>query len=283
MTSNHEPFIRLIKNFFIKRMKKELKAKESNDWIWKTYQYALTGASLTKIAVMLNATYGEYKRFLDHHPSGRRAYKAAKIAIKPNKDYNLEDFIFGYLPSHLREYWSFLKLNSYHPEEELEIHKLKPDEKKMIFLHAWFKSDFNFSRACRLCGLNHRLVLQWKAEDMHFAELCARIQEVKKDLVESSVLKLIRQGHPYAAVEVNKVLNADRGYNPKVQLDVHGSMDCNVNLVNLEELQLPVDVLRCVLNAIRDKSCLNSCKGGTGAVLPADILQIESKIEEIQE
>ncbi len=78
-------------------------------------------------------------------------------------------------------------------------------------------------------------------------EVVKQTHEAKKDLFESALVGLVKQGEPSAVVFANKTLNRDRGYNDKVEVThVLGEQH------SVEDLQLSLEQRKEILAAIRD-------------------------------
>ena len=243
------------------------------DWIWKSYELALLGLSRKKIAEQLGTSEPTYLQFLKRHPSANRAIQAAqavKSKPKSKKSYTLDQFIYGYLPPHLREYYGILKLSVRDDEIEVNTAGLRMQERQILFLHTWYKSNFNFTSACRTCGVPYNTVRRWQNDEPKFGELCNMLQEVKKDFIEGAALGLVKKGNAGAILELNRSLNADRGYNPKFQVQVSGGIQHDIRFVDIERLNLPLDVQRLILERMR-------------AMQPLDLVSDAIEIEETQE
>jgi hypothetical protein len=81
-------------------------------------------------------------------------------------------------------------------------------------------------------------------------DLLVEVEQIKKDFFEEGLLKLVKAGDSSATIFGNRTLNRDRGYGEVTETRVSGVV--GVASLPLDKLNLPVDVLRVVLNAVRD-------------------------------
>jgi hypothetical protein len=123
-----------------------------------------------------------------------------------------------------------------------------------LWVHALICRNFNPSAACRAVNVSFDVVESWKRQDDRFRKLIEEIHEHKKNFFESQLVKLAKKGDVNAILFANRTLNRDRGYGDKTQVEISGSINHRVeNLLNLDELDLPPEVLRVILDHVRKK------------------------------
>lgn len=182
----------------------------------------------------------------------RKAMAVAEINNK-NKDISqLDDLILGRLPPELRSIWKKL-VNKEPLTKEMEMMLASKGEihRMRLLAYALIKCDFNATKACKLAGVPYRKFMVWSTTNLDFIRLMEEVRECKKDLAEESLIKLVKKGDRNAVIFVNKTLNKDRGYGQTVE--VNSQVTHNYNMINIEELDLPVEIKIAILNAIRNK------------------------------
>lgn len=101
-------------------------------------------------------------------------------------------------------------------------------KKKEQFLEVLKSNGNNISKACDAIGINRGTYYFWKESDKEFAQRCADMDEVIIDLVESSLMKRIKEGDTTATIFFLKTKGKHRGYVEKTQ--VEGTLDTNVRI-----------------------------------------------------
>jgi cytoplasmic iron level regulating protein YaaA (DUF328/UPF0246 family) len=101
-------------------------------------------------------------------------------------------------------------------------------KKKEQFLEVLKSNGNNISKACDAIGINRGTYYFWKESDKEFAQMCADMDEVIIDLVESSLMKRIKDGDTTATIFFLKTKGKHRGYVEKTQ--VEGRLDTNVRI-----------------------------------------------------
>jgi hypothetical protein len=120
--------------------------------------------------------------------------------------------------------------------------------RQRVWLFAYYGTDYSRSEACRLAGVDPEVVKGWLA-DKNFAALMRQMEDSKKDLYESALVGLVKQGEPSAVVFANKTLNRDRGYNDKVESTL------NVNVSHsVDDLGLSLEERKKLLEAVRARN-----------------------------
>lgn len=78
------------------------------------------------------------------------------------------------------------------------------------------------TRAAEQVGICRAVHYDWLKEDPEYAAAYAELTELKKDFVESKLLKLVNDGDTAATIFAAKTLCKDRGYVEKWQQEISG-------------------------------------------------------------
>lgn len=100
-----------------------------------------------------------------------------------------------------------------------------------------------------MVNMSRELWESWQRRDPEFVRMLDHLHQIKKDWAEGKMMQRVALGDTAATIFVNRTLNADRGYNPKVIVEHQGGvMHAHVDIENLE---LDVDTKRKLLAAVR--------------------------------
>ena len=166
------------------------------------------------------------------------------------KNDSFQNYILGKLSPEAKKVWEDIEfyIDADAPTTPDEIQDVSVSIRKEIFLQALVSCSYNFSKACRIAGINRLTYDNWYTGDLSFHELVKEIQVAKKDFFENALMDLVEQRYPGAVMFVNRTINADRGYNEKLTIEHTGSVG-----VNIDGLDLDIDTKRKILEAIRKK------------------------------
>jgi len=166
------------------------------------------------------------------------------------KTNSLANYILGNLSSEARKVWDDIEfyIDADAPVTPRGMENLSTSIRKEIFLQALVSCSYNFSKACRIAGINRQTYEAWQTGDLSFHELVKEIQHHKKDYFENALMDLVEQKYPGAVMFVNRTINADRGYNEKLTIEHTGSVGLDIS-----GLDLDLDTKRKILEAIRKK------------------------------
>jgi hypothetical protein len=148
---------------------------------------------------------------------------------------------------------------------DVEIGKLGRTQRQQLFLFALLACDFSASAACHRTAITPREVGKWMM-DKGFVELRQQVQEAKKDLIESSLIGLVKQGDPSATIFASKTLLRDRGYSEKTTLVMDETPG-----KTLEQLNLTLEERLILLAKVRE---------ATAKALPAPALDVEFEVKD---
>jgi hypothetical protein len=241
----------------------------------KIYQIARTGASTVAIENMLGLSPGTLQHWSVAHP-------AIQEAIKMGREKGEEPFfeyIYRNLSPELRKLWSKINKWSKNPDSaELARELLESQGKRIqqrLFIHALVSCNFNPSEALRRIQIPRTKLNLW-CEDPEFKKLIEEIDWHRSNFFESHLMKLVKQGDRSAIIFANKTYNKEK-YGAEVKLKVEGKVQHNHdhNLVNLDELSLPIHVRKIILAAIEQKE-----REANGLALPkpVEILDVDYKV-----
>lgn len=219
----------------------------------KIYRLAQSGLSDRKIARALGISMSGFMLWKTRKPAVKDALRQARAA--DNKASTFNDYVFDRLPAHLQVLWKRIKacddMDNAKERCEALLSEAGKNARQNIFLYALTSSNFNASEACRRANINRKTMENWIRYDPDFVELMDEIKFHKKNFLETALLQLAKEGDTHAIIFGNRTLNADRGYGEKVEHQVSGDINVNVNVVPIEQLSLPIETRREILDAIR--------------------------------
>jgi hypothetical protein len=205
----------------------------------KMYRMLRVGVSLLDMCKELNISRQAYYKWRNEHPEIMEM--EAIIAKEVGDGDTLPTFMWKSLPPELRALWDKIKeWGAMGASGIAKIEAMLQDEGKRVrqqlFLYALCVERFCPSRAMKRVNLAKGELDRWLAEDWEFAEMCEEISWHKKNWIEHALTKLISEGNSAAIIFANKSLNADRGYNPRTQVEVNHSGAVLHGVLDLEEL-----------------------------------------------
>lgn len=238
------------------------------DHIWKAYEMARSGLFDKQIAAYLDVrrlTFCEWKKkfpaFKNAINAGRKEYK--KPPEKITSDTDLNAFIYGKLPEHLKPTWEYI-MDAYTKDASIDIAQLDrelgdttEEARQALFLHTWYKCDFSIVKARNMLNISKKRWDTWQTDPI-FIELFDEMDVIKSDFFESAVVNLVNRGHPGTTVSANESFNKDR-YGRKVGVEVSGTIEHkHLHLVSMQELTLPLATQKEVLVAVRHHKAIQA-------------------------
>jgi len=227
--------------------------------ILKSYELARSGLVDIQIARALGVTLHRFLVWRKEHPGLDEALRKARRTDKMGVHaLTLKEFIFGRLDPRLQRLWSEINECEETTNDIRRIESMLEDAGKKarqhLFLYALFHSNFMVSEACRKVGVKSTEVKHWGDEDPDFLALVREINTIKGDFFEGALIDLVRKGDGAATIFANRTFNKGRGYDSRVELNVKGKVDHAHAHAHLTLEDLPLDLKRQVLEAIREKN-----------------------------
>lgn len=190
-------------------------------------------------------------------------------------------YVYKRLPRELQVVWSEMAACE---EEEVDLERMDAlldglgvRSQQYLFFHALVVCNFNQSEAMGKIGLPRGILQRW-IRDEKFAQLLTEFHEHKKNFFEGALVRLVRNGDSAATIFANKTMNRDRGYNDKTVVEINQRIE---HTVNLEKLQLPLEVRKVILEAMRqleERTQLESALPA-GLILEHKPLLVENETE----
>jgi len=220
----------------------------------KIYLYAAQGIKKTQIAKMLGVQRSILLSWLEKYPAAKEAYTEGRKKATNKNENNFLNYVNGKLSPQAKKLWEKLKVCRDNNEDvELLLADTPKWMRQNLFLHALVSSNFNASRACKRTNVNITEFARWRA-DPEFKTLLEEIHQHKKDFFEEALVKQVKNGDVSCILFANRTVNKDRGYGDKTQVEITGNIQHNhQNLLNLDELDLPTEILQVILEQVRKK------------------------------
>ena len=185
--------------------------------------------------------------FRKYYTKGRKEYKG-----RGNEPFSFRDYIYDRLAPDLRYIWDRIeridKLKGGVDKIEALLEAGGKRVRQNLFIHAWTSGNFSVSGAMRKVNISRDTFYKWKKET-EFAKLIEEIDVIRGDFIEGHHMKLIEKGDSPATIHASKTFNRNRGYGDKLDLKISGELDSVV--MTLGELDLPVEIRKEILKAIR--------------------------------
>lgn len=224
-------------------MKTKCRKKLTLDFILRFYDAYCRTQNISKCAAAAGVTPSAMLQRIRNHPSLQQAMKLADSFRTFN---NLSGYVFASLSPEAQETWEKIRQAGDKDAMNQIFSRKTKQIRQELFIFALLHSSYDVSSACRLVGIDRATIEKWRY-DLEFQQLLEECQWHKKDFFERQLVGLVEERHPGAVMFVNRTLNADRGYGDKLQIDSKS------DAFALEDLDLPLEVRRQILEAIRLK------------------------------
>lgn len=215
------------------------------------YEFARQGGSDNAIATGLGVDRNVLAAWKKKRPALREAIERGRNIRQANNAASFPQFIAGRLPLELKPLWNRIHKADRKRNAITRIEAILADQGKQsrqrIFLHALYCNSFSITRACQLSGISRKMFNEWALNDPQFHYLFEEMEETKRDFFETALVHSVARGDTPAVIFANKTYNAKRGYGDKLQVDVSGDIRMEHDLVDIEQLELPLEVLRMIL------------------------------------
>lgn len=229
------------------------------------YAMAREGQTDRVIALALGVTAATFSTWQKNKSIVRYALKQAREKQPTPANCTLPEFCEARLKAEHADVWRQVNeaANKRNGQERLNIIfagggiKLR----KQLFLYALIRSTFNVSKACRKIGISRLTVDDWCRNDPDFVNACNVIHTIKREYFESALLKKVAEGDIQAIMLCNKTQNRKAGflhdgYGDKLDVEVKGNVahdHTHTHQFAIEDLDLPLDTRRVIVEAIRAK------------------------------
>lgn len=221
------------------------------------YEYAKQGMSVKAMAEAMGVARITFRGWLKDKPTFKMAISMGRSAAKKSNGdtFNFQDYVYKRLDKKLRKVWD--KMREFEEEKngmakvEALLEKKGKRVRQALFIHALVATNFNTGEALRRCCVPASQFRSWCDHDPDFLALFQEIDWHKKNFFEGALMQQVARGDSAATLFVNRTANRDRGYNEKVDLNVSGSIDHNINLVSVDSLDLDLETKKKLLKAVR--------------------------------
>lgn len=229
------------------------------EMVIQAYEFAKSGMTQTRIAKALGISRGSLLAWMETNPELAYALRAGRKCGKQGPDYTFRDYVYNRLPPELKNLWN--AINRFEQEDNgiQKIEAMLQDKGKKVrqhlFLYALTSSNFNMAQACRRLNISRRTLTEWQLTDPDFSTLMKEIDAYKGDFFENALLKQVKAGNHHCIIFANKTYNKDRGYGEKpaeVNVNYNGDTNISLNVVNVDDLNLPLSMRMNLLKCIRD-------------------------------
>lgn len=226
--------------------------------IFYIYDMYAKGETSATIAQSLGMPIAGFDKLCRRNPNAIAAKKYGRRRFKTSRELreDFDDVVIGHLSPEMQNIWKKIKQESKtgSGKNPNTIQVMDRRTKQILFLHAWYKLNFNTVKAAKFLGIPYATISSWRTAT-EFRRLMDSMQDIRKDFIESSLMNLVGDGNPQAVIFAAKTQLKDRGYGD--ERVVKGSIDHKhahahsvMMNIDLTELDLPVDVQMLVMQAI---------------------------------
>ena len=250
--------------------------KFKNVYYVKIFLMSQKGMSDSKMSKQLGVSKMAFSNWRQNDPAVRHAIRTGKLSRldRQKNGVSFSDYVFQRLPAEVQDIWEEIcKVGNSRNAGEVIDKIFDNNGGKLTRMHCWIHAyivnNYNKSAACRSVNISNTTLMNW-LKNKKFRELLNQMEEIKKDMVEESLLNLVRIGDPGATIFASRTLNKDRGYDTsqKIQVEHKGKIEhdhdhkVTVNMVNVSDLDLPVELLEQLYDAYQKKAELEGSNGG---------------------
>jgi transposase len=213
--------------------------------------------SKANVAEKLGVSAPTFTSWLEKRPALKEAWDKGGEREEVKGSATLREFIYGRMEPRLRRLWDCIMEEGGNPESGNTVEALlygKPKRvRQHLFLHALTCTNFNTSKAASMVNVSMATVRNWEQTDPGFGELVEEMEEHKLNFFEDAFIERVNRGDSAAIIHAMRTKGRARGYGDQKSVDVQvaGQIDVNHTHVDITKLNLPVDVLKQVLAAMR--------------------------------
>ena len=230
---------------------------------------AIEGLSITAAAKRLGVTDQCCRNWLKQHKSARRAWEhgtatRAEVTQEGKQGGSFANYVFRHLSTDMQELWELAIGDNMDGDIDYAVSAgviaaAGDYARKRLYAHALACSNWNTNVAMQICGITYKELKRWQQHDEDFLQLMHELEWYKKNYWEQQLHNLVARQDKDAVLFVNKSINKDRGYGEQVAVQHSGTIGQHhtgaiqhehSQLVNLGALDLPVQVLQQVMEAI---------------------------------
>lgn len=241
----------------------------------KVYELLRSGLSLAKCAKVFGVSATAFFKWLKKYPALRFAVDQAQNYKKGEGGDTFREYIFGRLSPLARKTWNRIhRFEGCRNENKIRalLEKKGKHIRQQLFFYALVHANFNISTALRKVCLSHTQYQAWMQRDPEFAKLVKEIDWHKGNYFEGALMKLVRDGDSAATIFASKTFNRNRGYNDKVEVDIHVEHKLSPLQQSLESLT--VEDRKRILDSLRgqreQKLIAQDKKEAAGEVIDAE-------------
>lgn len=219
------------------------------------YSMARDGYNDKIIAKALGVTPAAFCLWKKKYKSVQYAFKKAEKDKKSIDNMDWTEYIKNRIPDHLKSLWNEISqydsnASGYEMAQQL-LHRKSRRIRQDLLCHAILACNFNLTKALRKVGVARCTFVKWMENDPEFVELLNEVREIKQDLFEEGLIRLVRAGDSPAIIFANRTVNRKRGYGEHVST----SFEANINVTSLplHELDLAPEILRALMEAMNKR------------------------------
>jgi hypothetical protein len=215
-----------------------------DEYLFDAYELTRQGAGEKAISQILGVAFPTFISWEQKKPLFRMALRKGRKVYQSRVRCNrseIADFVWNGLNNDMRVVWKKLSkaANARSPKKVMDaiLEGKGKGFRQYLFIYAYVTGNYQITEACRRVGISLRTFYKWRDSDSDFAQLFGEVMEAKKDLCESHLWRLVKEGSEAATIFSVKSLCKDRGFAEKVSVDVNVSGEVSHNVLSFEKLQ----------------------------------------------
>lgn len=242
--------------------------KWSDEHYVTAYRLARQGLSQRQIGGALGVSARTFDAWKAERPAFKKALEDGRgDGFEQRAVPRFEEYVYGHLPEDLKDLWDEIYEWRSAPDAASRAQVLlrdKPDRvRQYLFLQALLASNWNPSKALRMVGVSHGVYQRWRMNCPEFMRLCEELKWHRDNFFEDAFMQRIQAGDTACILHAARTQLAHRGYSDKVVVEHTGAVEHQHThlVVDVGELDLPVEVRQQLLHAIRAKRIQEAADG----------------------
>lgn len=232
--------------------------KWDDSYYARAYALARDGLSDEKLASCLGVTAATLLRWRRKHPALQKALDDGRKLAQPGA---FVDYVYKRLPENLQGLWDRLvsarkdRSGNALARAERLLERAGLRARQSLFVHALVCRNFNQSEACSAVNVSRQTLRNWLKNDPDFAALIDEVRWHKANFFEGAFCALVAERNPAVVIHAARTYNAKRGYGQTLKVE-HGGTVAHAHSVRVDDLGLPIEVRRQLLEALQNRKAL---------------------------
>jgi len=222
------------------------------------YDAWLREDKVAAVAAALDTTTSVLVKWIERFPELK---EARDFAESQKKKQNLTTYMFEHLSPGTRKIWDEMMFYEDHKFSTEKFRKILEGKSKKIrqeiYLHALTMNGWNPSKASKIACVPMETAKTWVENDPIFRQILQEMEVHRKNFYENCLHDLAQNGNPGAIMFINRTLNANRGYNERMQINHQHSGEIRHVGYRVQDLELSMATRKEILKAVRARKIID--------------------------